>query len=837
MKTYFLFIPLIWILMFTGCTTYKEARSPQVMKIAWDILDRNVEGSGKTRAKMILTNTSTDVLTREGWAVYFNSGDIQVLEADRHIVRIDTVNGDVFTLYPATDWTDLPPDSSRVVTVLCRKVKNFTDLPKGFYLVSKKYPDGVDISFTCKVPSDIDSLEWDLAIQQYVQNAVVSDLPRDTLPPVFPSPKQYSYDNTSFVLDATCTIITEEEFAQEALFLQSELRGIMKSAPTMSDKTATKQIIFKKKDIAHHEGYELTVDDTQIVVEAATANGAFYAVQSLLNMVPKEAWKNKQSTIPLRGIHIVDEPRFSYRALMLDVARNFRTKDQVFRVLDLMALYKLNILHFHLNDDEGWRLEIPGLPELTDVGGKRGHVNDENRNLWPSYGSGASVDNKTGSGHYGRTEFMEILRYAHARHIQVIPEIETPGHARAAIKAMDARYARLKEEGDSIAAKAYLLRDLADKSIYRSIQNWNDNVIDVSLQSTYSFLEKVTDEIIQMYKDAGASLTTIHFGGDEVPEGVWEKSPSVQRLLASRSDLSGVDDLWHYYFGKIDDMLRSKGLFLSGWEEIGMKKAVVNGHRKMVVEPMFAHKGFRVNVWNNLGENEDLAYRLANVGYQVILTNVSNFYFDLAYSSSYHEPGQYWGGYVDIDKPFRFIPYDYYTNSMKSLAGRAMEEGDRSHLEKLSAEGRKNIVGIEAPLWSEIIDTEDRMEYLLLPKLFGLAERAWAAEPVWSTTMEKEQFREAWSSFVHVVGKKELPKLDYYNGGYLYRIPTVGVRIDAGRLYANVQMPGFTIRYSADHTDPTSDNPLFEQGMTVNKVKSLRVFNGSGRGGRTLKVR
>src|SRR5690606_16758613 len=157
-------------------------------------------------------------------------------------------------------------------------------------------------------------------------------------------------------------------------------------------------------------------------------------------------------------------------------------------------------------------------PELTDVGGKRGHVREGSGNLWPSYGSGASIKNTTGSGHYSRSEFIEIIRYAHARHIQVIPEIETPGHARAAIKAMEVRHARLMEAGDSATAEAYLLRDLSDKSVYRSIQNWSDNVMDVSLPSTYSFLEKVTDEIIQMYKEAGAPLTTIHFGGDEVPE-------------------------------------------------------------------------------------------------------------------------------------------------------------------------------------------------------------------------------------------------------------------------------------------------------------------------------
>src|SRR5690606_23959189 len=285
-KTYFLCIPLIWIVMFTGCTAYKDTSRQRVMQIRWQVLDRNVEGSEKTQAKMILTNVSTDVLTGAGWAIYFNAGDIQVLESDRYMVRIDAVNGDVFKLSPEANWRDLPPDSSCAITVVCRMVKNFTDLPKGFYLVSEKYPDGVDISFTAEPPAEVDSLEWDLALQQYTQNELVADVPVDAIPPIFPSPKQYVYNNSHFVLNAACTITAEDEFANEAAFLQAELKRMMEAVPALSNQQATKQIIFRKKDITHREGYELTIDDTQIRIEASTATGAFHAVQSLMNMVP-----------------------------------------------------------------------------------------------------------------------------------------------------------------------------------------------------------------------------------------------------------------------------------------------------------------------------------------------------------------------------------------------------------------------------------------------------------------------------------------------------------------------------------------------------------------------
>src|SRR5690606_9977039 len=139
------------------------------------------------------------------------------------------------------------------------------------------------------------------------------------------------------------------------------------------------------------------------------AAGVFYAVQSLKSMFPPNSWSGKQRSISISAVEVADEPRFGYRAFMMDVARNFQPKEQVLKVLDLMSSYKLNVLHFHLNDDEGWRLEIPSLPELTEVGAKRAH-NTKGQSLPPSYGSGPDTTNQAGTGYYSKSDFIEILK-------------------------------------------------------------------------------------------------------------------------------------------------------------------------------------------------------------------------------------------------------------------------------------------------------------------------------------------------------------------------------------------------------------------------------------------
>ncbi|MFC3198943.1 family 20 glycosylhydrolase [Parapedobacter deserti] len=817
---------IFWLLGLAACTTHGTVTEDQPLSLHWEIVASPYGDTQRTLSRLTITNRSPDTLSATGWSVFFNAGEVEVFGNDTLVAAIEIVNGDFFALYPKEKWKPVPPDSSVRIQVLSRKLNNVTDIPKGFYWVSDSYPGGVPVPLEVAPFASADGHEIALAARVHTQNELIYAAPGKPLPPIIPTPNAFVTGESIFRLGPEVAIAADRVFRREAGYLRDELAGVLIQQPVFVEDHSAASITLRHKEGLPPEGYVLVVDSHGIVIEASKPAGAFYGVQSLKGLLPPVAWQTKQTGMALTAITINDAPRFGHRAVMLDVARNFQTKEQVMKIIDLLALYKINVLHFHLNEDEAWRLEIPGLPELTEVGAKRGHTLDDATHLMPSYGSGPYVDNATGTGHYSRSEYIELLEYATERHIRVIPEIETPGHARAAIKSMDARYARLLAEGDTAAATRYLLRDVDDQSVYRSVQNWNDNVMNIALPSTYAFLEMVVDELIAMYHEAGAPLQTIHFGGDEVPNGVWERSPAVHRLLTSEG-IPHVDELWHYYFSRIDGMLKSRGLYLSGWEEIGMKQAEVNGARRMVVEPRFAQSNFHVDVWNNLGDNVDLAYRLANAGYQVVLTNVTNFYFDLAYNESFYEIGQYWGGYVDVDKAFRFIPFDYYRSLEKPAVG-----------ERLTAVGRANIVGLQAPLWSEIITSPERMEYLLLPKLFGLAERAWAADPIWAAAADdataQQSYAADWSAFIHVLAKQELPRLDYYRGGYHYRIPTTGVVEKEGRLHANVQYPGFTIRYTTDGSEPDAQSPIYTTPLPAAGSTAFRVFNAAGRGGRTI---
>lgn len=587
------------------------------------------------------------------------------------------------------------------------------------------------------------------------------------------------------------------------------------------------------------EEYSLNVTEKQITITASTPTGAFYGIQSLKSLFDGDASKQKQLNIPL--VEVSDKPRFGYRGFMLDVARNFHPKEEVLKILDLMGHYKLNVLHFHLNDDEGWRLQIPSLPELTEVGARRAHTLNNGETLQPSYGSGPYTDTKPGSGFYSKEDFIEILRYAKQRHIRVVPEVETPGHARAAIKSMDNRYKRLMAEGKKQEAEQYLLRDINDESIYRSVQKWNDNVMNVALPSTYNFIANVVDEIIAMYKEADAPLETIHLGGDEVPTGVWEKSPAVSLLMKNHPEIKSVDDVWYYYFKKANAILEDRGLYLSGWEEVALRKTFLDEKPRYIPNPDFIHENFHAYVWNNVWGwgSEDLAYRLANAGYKTVLAPATNFYFDMANYNDFDELGTYWASYTDLDAPFRFVPFDYYKTAIDKT-GKEIDPKSFELRQRLTDYGKANIVGLQALIWSETVRNNDQLEYLLAPKILGFAERAWAKDPAWATekdsTKSKALYQQAWNSFLNRVGKRELPRLNTMAGGFNYRIPTVGAIAKDGSVYANTQVPGLTIRYTTNGKAPHKSSKIYNQPISQKGLIMLSAFNGEGRGGKTISI-
>ena len=824
------------------------------INVQWEVIENSHQDKSQFLSAFTFTNAGKEDIPATGWTLYFNFVRSVDPASVTGGVMIERVNGDFFKLYPKADFKGIKAGTSlRVEFVSSDWVVNFTDAPAGIYMVWDSAPEkGIAIAnYTIKPSTEPkqylrfpgDKIGLVTPADLYNQNKNTAPVAADKLVKIFPTPVSYREEAGSFILSKDITIVTDEAFRNEADLLAADLFAIFKTKPAVTTTVGNaKKIIHLVKNSLPEEAYQLNVTTEKITITASSGSGVFYGIQSLKSLLPVQSWAKPQSTVAIPLVAVEDAPRFAHRAFFLDVSRNFQTKQQIIRVLDLMALYKLNVFHFHLNDDEGWRLEIPALPELTEIGSKRGHSLTSSTHLPPSYGSGPDVNNPYGTGYYSKADYIEILKYATARHIRVIPEIETPGHARAAVKSMAARYERLMKQGKKEEAEKYLLHDPQDQSQYRSVQGWNDNVINVALPSAYTFLETVVDEITAMYKQAGAPLNTIHFGGDEVPAGVWEKSPLCKKLIEENASVNSTDDLWYYFFGKINTMLQKKGLAMYGWEEISMRKTKLDGNNVYIPNPDFVKDRFQVDVWNNvLGWGaEDLAYQLANAGYKVVLSCVSNYYFDMAYYKAFDEPGYYWGAFIDVDKPYYFIPYDYFRNAKEDKYGNALNKSIFIGKERLTDYGRSNIVGIQGLLWSETVQGAERMEYMILPKFLGLAERAWAKDPAWATEKDAAQsdklYQQAWSEFIAAAGWRELPRLDYYAGGFQYRIPSPGAIVQDGKVQVNIQYPGFTIRYTTDGKEPSLKSPVYTAPIAAKGTIRLKAFNQKGRAGKTSVV-
>jgi hexosaminidase len=292
----------------------------------------------------------------------------------------------------------------------------------------------------------------------------------------------------------------------------------------------------------------------------------------------------------------------------------------------------------------------------------------------------------------------------------------------------------------------------------------------------------------------------------------------------------------------VNKILQLNGLFVSGWEEAGMRKTLLDGEKKMIPNPDFAKAHFQLDVWNNvLGWGaEDLAYQLANAGYKVVLSCVSNNYLDMAYYKSFDEPGYYWGGFTDVDKPFYFIPYDYFKNAREDKFGNKLDRSIFIGKQRLTDYGKSNIVGIKGLLWGENMKSTGRVEYMTLPKLLGIAERAWAKDPEWAlekdSTKSETLYLHDWNRFVNQLGKRELTRLEYYSGGFNFRIPTPGLIIENGSVKANIQLPGLQLRYTADGKEPTVKSKIYSGPISAKGTIAVKAFDLRGRSGNVARV-
>lgn len=834
-KNHLPFLPLLPILLLGLAATPVTAQTS--LQLRWQLEEDVFQGmAGLSRVAFTLTNRDTKPLPQSGWAIYFNALHSALPGSVTGGFTIEHLAGELHRLVPAPGFRGLAPGDSVHIAYLTWLLVNISFVPKGPYLVfddarTRGYPltDYAALPFERRWATDGRGARVVTPQDQYALDAVIRDIPASDLPPVFPTPLAVVGGSGTLRLAGLPVIQAPDSLRNEAALAEEYLRAYFGSRRPAGGPPLRLELGAVEGQTSA-EAYLLVVDARDgIRIVGASPAGVFYGLQSLRDLLPPPS---SAGAAALPALRVVDAPRFGYRGLMLDVARNFQPKALVLRTLDLLARYKLNILHFHLTDDEGWRVEIPSLPELTSVGARRGHTLDSGAFLPPAYGSGPEADRPWGSGFFSRADFIEILRYAAARHIEVIPELEMPGHARAAIKAMEAR----ARAGDT----QFRLIDPADTSKYTSAQDFHDNVMNPALESTYQFIERVVGDLVATYREAGVPLRHLHMGGDEVPAGVWQGSPVVQTYLKAHN-LPGVNDLWYVFYGRVEQILKAQGVGLGGWEEIAVRKTVRDGQPAIIPNPEFAGVT-RAYVWNNIPGwgAEDLAYRLANGGFDVILSPASNLYLDLAWNSNPEEPGHQWGGFVDLRKPFQFIPFDYYRNERVDRRGEPLNPSVFVGKDRLTDYGRTHILGLQGNLWSETLGADGRLDYQLLPKLLGLAERAWAPDPDWAVEPDSARaeslYRDAWSRFVNVLGKRELPRLDREVPGVNYRIPTPGLVADGGVVHCSVELPGFTLRYTTDGSEPTAQSPEVKGSIPFRGTISVAAFSTTGRRGHTARL-
>jgi hexosaminidase len=461
--------------------------------------------------------------------------------------------------------------------------------------------------------------------------------------------------------------------------------------------------------------------------------------------------------------------------------------------------------------------------------------------LHPSYGSGpvAGAPDSWGSGYYSREDYMDILKYAQQRHISVIPTINLPGHSRAAIKAMEARYKKFMKEGNEEKANEFRLIDPDDQSKYMSAQGYDDNVVCVARESVYKFYETVINDIIEMHAEAGVPLEFFHTGGDEVPNGAWSESPLCKKLMETLPEFKDPKNLQSYFLRRTVGFLAEKKLKVGGWEEVALIK---NEEGKIVPNPEFVGKNVIPWAWNNQGEWANLSYRLANAGYPVVMCDVSKFYFDLAYNKDPQEPGLYWGGFCDTRDPWQFAPYNSFVTNQKTSDGLPIDpEKAFAGLERLKPEARKNIIGLQAQLWGETVKGPKMLEYYTLPKLISFAETSWGQPRPWeneSNPVKRQQLMdEGWNLFANALAKRELPRLSGLFGGFNYRIPKPGAVIEGGMLKVNIEYPGLKIKYTADGSEPTFQSTIYKEPVQVTGEVKLKAFDVAGKSSRTVILR
>jgi len=576
---------------------------------------------------------------------------------------------------------------------------------------------------------------------------------------IIPAPVSIERNSGFFALDKTVVLVSGDPADAATADLLNAFIVTKGGFALRTEKSAgqAKRVIVLSAEGADKlpaEGYQILVTANKITVTGKGA-GLFYGTQSLMQMMQEK----KGNQIAIQASLVNDYPRFKYRGMHLDVSRHSFPLSFIKKYIDLMAAYKLNNFHWHLTDDQGWRIEIKKYPKLTSVGSVR-------NGTIVGHHPGVINDNKTYKGFYTQDEAKMIVAYAAKKFITVIPEIELPGHASAAIAAYP-QLSSFPDRDTFIDAKTPWAGSRKGKQVQ---QTWGvfDDVF-VPSDYTFKFLEDVLDEVMVLFPSK-----YIHIGGDESPKEYWKESPFCQQLIKEKG-LKDEHELQSYFIQRIEKHINSKGRSIIGWDEILEGGLAPNA---------------TVMSWRGV----EGGIAAAQQNHDVIMTPGSNgLYVDHAQSTSADEPVNI-GGMSPYTVAYGYDPIPAV----------------------LTADQQKHILGVQANLWTEYVETPEKVEYMVLPRMFALSEIAWS--PV---------ARKNLKNFSEDRLPLHLARLEATGTNYWVPVP-IGITdktIEGETINLDLKVPvkGAKIYYTLDGTRPSAISNAFTSPMKIELPKGKKL--------------
>ncbi|GAB4050851.1 family 20 glycosylhydrolase [Spirosoma litoris] len=571
--------------------------------------------------------------------------------------------------------------------------------------------------------------------------------------PLIPYPTSLVPASGQFTITAqTALVVQDSRFSNEAKQLQTLLESGLGKRLSGTAK-GTKIVLQHDASLTNSEGYYLTITPQQVTLKASQPAGMFRAVQTIRQLLPVTIEKPGQplASIMLPAVQIHDQPAYAWRGMHLDVSRHFYSMEYLQKFIDRLALYKFNKFHLHLTDDQGWRLEIKAYPKLTSEGAWRTFNNQDSVVLKravtnPDFDLPKQfIRQQNGQTQYGgfytQAQMRDLIAYAAARHIEIIPEIDMPGHLTAAIKA----YPFLSCTGQEGWGKTF------------SVPICPCN------EPTYTFMEAVLSEVIALFPSP-----YVHIGADEVEKSTWAQSSACQELM-KRENIKNVEELQSYFVHRIEKFVQSKGKKLMVWDD------ALEGGLKPSTAVMY---------WRSWVKNAP--QKAAQNGNDVVMTPVSNLYFD-------SPPG---------------------IQSVENVYNIAVVP------EGVTAGQIKQFLGAQANIWTEYIPTENRADYMAMPRMTALSEVVWTAKKDFPSYQKR--------LLQHFLRMEQL--------GIHYRLPDLtgfaeeNVFVDKATLRIKKPLDSYILRFTIDGSQPQATSTELPTELSISKPQTVNVaaFTPSG---------